>query len=41
MTLRIKPCENCGHKKFKTVIKGMRWSCRRCGALRYESKELA
>lgn len=29
-----KPCEKCGHNRWRTVIKGKSWRCRKCGCIR-------
>lgn len=34
----VKACEECGHNRWKTVIKGKAWQCRnpKCGKVRKE-----
>ena len=32
--MAIKPCEKCGHNRWKTVKKGRSWQCRKCGFIR-------
>lgn len=34
----IKSCETCDNITFKTIIKGQKWVCRKCGHIR-EVKE--
>jgi hypothetical protein len=29
-----KPCENCGHNRWKTKRKYSEWECRGCGGIR-------
>jgi Zn-finger protein len=30
----IEPCEECGHNRWKAVVKGKAWQCRECGEVR-------
>lgn len=32
----IEPCKECGHNRWKTVVKGKAWQCRKCGEVRGE-----
>ena len=30
----IKPCEKCKGNRWKTLVKGKKWQCRKCGEIR-------
>ncbi len=39
MKIEIKPCEKCGHNRWKTKVKNKQWECRKCGHIRGEQDE--